>query len=198
MGNSVEINEDIHPRRYFRSGVEMERMADVYLAEGSLENAYVLYTKFIMWDLTTHPKHHVQASSEALTVAKVTATLEGHFYIKKRPQWAKLNCTCCVFSLFVEKLPHHRDYQQCTAPERRLIIKVTSSWDIVVRETREQRLEERERKADMQPGTNRVRENQTFVTLSTVSRCSWKALIWQLEERDRSKVAPGLKAFRHE
>lgn len=86
MGNSVEINEDIHPRRYFRSGVEMERMADVYLAEGSLENAYVLYTKFIMWDLTTHPKHHVQASSEAVTVAKVTATLEGHFYIKKRPQ----------------------------------------------------------------------------------------------------------------
>lgn len=47
MGCSVEINEDIEPRRYFRSGVEMERMAAVYLEEGSLENAYVLYTKFI-------------------------------------------------------------------------------------------------------------------------------------------------------
>uniref|UniRef100_A0A7N6BR05 USP8 dimerisation domain-containing protein n=1 Tax=Anabas testudineus TaxID=64144 RepID=A0A7N6BR05_ANATE len=47
MGCSVEINEDIAPRRYFRSGVEMERMAAVYLEEGSLENAYVLYTKFI-------------------------------------------------------------------------------------------------------------------------------------------------------
>lgn len=47
MGNSVEINEDIEPRRYFRSGVEMERMAAIYLEEGSLENAYVLYTKFI-------------------------------------------------------------------------------------------------------------------------------------------------------
>lgn len=47
MGCSVEINEDITPRRYFRSGVEMERMAAVYLEEGSLENAYVLYTKFI-------------------------------------------------------------------------------------------------------------------------------------------------------
>lgn len=45
-------------------------------------------------------------------------------------------------------------------------MKVTSSWDIVVRETREQGLEERERRADMQPGTNRVRENQIFVTLS--------------------------------
>ena len=47
MGCSVEINDDIAPRRYFRSGVEMERMAAVYLEEGSLENAYVLYTKFI-------------------------------------------------------------------------------------------------------------------------------------------------------
>ncbi|XP_056153457.1 AMSH-like protease [Lampris incognitus] len=73
MGCSVEINEEITPRRYFRSGVEMERMAAVYLEEGSLENAYVLYNKFI--------------------------------------------------TLFVEKLPKHRDYQQCSVPEKRLIMK---------------------------------------------------------------------------
>ena len=47
MGCSIEINEEITPHRYFRSGVEMERMAAVYLEEGSLENAYVLYNKFI-------------------------------------------------------------------------------------------------------------------------------------------------------
>lgn len=74
MGCSVEINEDIEPRRYFRSGVEMERMAAVYLEEGSLENAFVLYTKFI--------------------------------------------------TLFVEKLPTHKDYQQCAAvPEKQFIMK---------------------------------------------------------------------------
>ncbi|XP_067343785.1 AMSH-like protease isoform X3 [Channa argus] len=73
MGCSIEINEDIEPRRYFRSGVEMERMAAVYLEEGSLENAYVLYTKFI--------------------------------------------------TLFVEKLPSHREYQQCSVPEKQLIMK---------------------------------------------------------------------------
>ncbi|KAM7370291.1 hypothetical protein PAMP_009852 [Pampus punctatissimus] len=73
MGCSVEINEDIEPRRYFRSGVEMERMAAVYLEEGSLENAYVLYTKFI--------------------------------------------------TLFVEKLPAHRDYQQCSVPDKQLIMR---------------------------------------------------------------------------
>ncbi|KAI4893565.1 hypothetical protein NFI96_021363 [Prochilodus magdalenae] len=73
MGYNIEINEEIAPRRYFRSGVEMERMAAVYLEEGSLENAFVLYNKFI--------------------------------------------------TLFVEKLPSHRDYQQCSVPEKQVIMK---------------------------------------------------------------------------
>lgn len=30
-----------------------------------------------------------------------------------------------VFSLFVEKLPTHRDYQKCSIPERQVIMKVT-------------------------------------------------------------------------
>ncbi|MBN3285860.1 STALP protease, partial [Polyodon spathula] len=72
MGCNIEINEDITPRRYFRSGLEMERMAAVYLEEGNLENAFVLYNKFI--------------------------------------------------TLFVEKLPSHRDYQQCAVPEKQDIM----------------------------------------------------------------------------
>ncbi|XP_075791214.1 AMSH-like protease isoform X5 [Pelodiscus sinensis] len=70
---NITISEDITPRRYFRSGVEMERMASVYLEEGNLENAFVLYNKFI--------------------------------------------------TLFVEKLPSHRDYQQCAVPEKQDIMK---------------------------------------------------------------------------
>ncbi|KAM4030509.1 LOW QUALITY PROTEIN: AMSH-like protease [Anomaloglossus baeobatrachus] len=73
LGCNITINEDITPRRYFRSGVEMERMASVYLDEGNLENAFVLYNKFI--------------------------------------------------TLFVEKLPNHRDYQQCEIPEKQVILK---------------------------------------------------------------------------
>lgn len=73
LGCNISINEDITPRRYFRSGVEMERMASVYLEEGNLENAFVLYNKFI--------------------------------------------------TLFVEKLPSHRDYQQCEVPEKQDIMK---------------------------------------------------------------------------
>ncbi|KAJ9586655.1 hypothetical protein L9F63_019757, partial [Diploptera punctata] len=46
-GNSIEIDNNIPPRRYYRSGLEMVRMANVYLEEGSLENAYILYMKFM-------------------------------------------------------------------------------------------------------------------------------------------------------
>ncbi|KAM9336028.1 AMSH-like protease isoform 2-T2 [Symphorus nematophorus] len=93
MGCSVDINEDIAPRRYFRSGVEMERMAAVYLEEGSLENAYVLYTKFI--------------------------------------------------TLFVEKLPSHRDYQQCSIPEKQLIMKKLQEVAFPRKDELKKRLEEK-------------------------------------------------------
>ncbi|XP_072413923.1 AMSH-like protease isoform X1 [Chiloscyllium punctatum] len=73
MGCNIEISECITPRRYFRSGVEMVQMAAVYLEEGNLENAFVLYNKFI--------------------------------------------------TLFVEKLPKHRDYQTCAIPEKQDILK---------------------------------------------------------------------------
>uniref|UniRef100_A0A8C4XJS8 AMSH-like protease n=1 Tax=Falco tinnunculus TaxID=100819 RepID=A0A8C4XJS8_FALTI len=73
LGSNITINEDITPRRYFRSGVEMERMASIYMEEGNLENAFVFYNKFI--------------------------------------------------TLFVEKLPNHRDYHQCAVPEKQDIIK---------------------------------------------------------------------------
>lgn len=46
-GSSVEVSEDIPPRRYFRSGVEMLRMATVYCDEGNLEHAFILYNKYI-------------------------------------------------------------------------------------------------------------------------------------------------------
>ncbi|XP_034006829.1 LOW QUALITY PROTEIN: AMSH-like protease [Trematomus bernacchii] len=73
MGSRVELSEDVPPRRYLRSGVEMEHMASVYLQEGRWRTPTCLYNKFI--------------------------------------------------TLFVEKLPAHRDYQQCSLPEKQLIMK---------------------------------------------------------------------------
>ncbi|CAH2071649.1 unnamed protein product, partial [Iphiclides podalirius] len=56
-GTMVDVDFNVPPRRYYRSGLEMVRMANVYLAEGSLENAYILYMKFMTLFLEKIRKH---------------------------------------------------------------------------------------------------------------------------------------------
>ncbi|NXF39431.1 STABP protein, partial [Nyctibius bracteatus] len=73
VGSAVEVNEDVPPRRYYRSGVEMLRMATVYSDEGNIEHAFILYNKYI--------------------------------------------------TLFIEKLPQHRDYKTAVIPEKRETVK---------------------------------------------------------------------------
>ncbi|MBN3316469.1 STBPA protein, partial [Atractosteus spatula] len=73
MGSSVDVNEDVPPRRYFRSGMEMIRMASVYAEEGNAERAFILYNKYI--------------------------------------------------TLFIEKLPRHRDYKTANIPEKKETMK---------------------------------------------------------------------------
>ncbi|XP_005602431.1 AMSH-like protease isoform X3 [Equus caballus] len=109
LGCNITISEDITPRRYFRSGVEMERMASVYLQEGNLENAFVLYNKFI--------------------------------------------------TLFVEKLPSHRDYQQCAVPEKQDIMKNKYRAEIL-KKLEHQRLIEAERKRIAQMRQQQIESEQ--------------------------------------
>ncbi|XP_030319945.1 STAM-binding protein isoform X2 [Calypte anna] len=73
VGSAVEVNEEIPPRRYYRSGVEILRMATIYSEEGNLEHAFILYNKYI--------------------------------------------------TLFIEKLPHHRDYKTAVIPEKKETVK---------------------------------------------------------------------------
>ncbi|XP_071585401.1 STAM-binding protein isoform X4 [Heliangelus exortis] len=73
VGSAVEVNEEIPPRRYYRSGVEILRMATVYSEEGNLEHAFILYNKYI--------------------------------------------------TLFIEKLPQHRDYKTAVIPEKKETVK---------------------------------------------------------------------------
>ncbi len=46
-GSGVEIDPTIPAKRYFRSGLEMIRMANVYYDEGDWESAFILYSKYI-------------------------------------------------------------------------------------------------------------------------------------------------------
>lgn len=59
VGNSVEVDFNVPARRYYKSGLEMVRMANVYLEEGSLENAFSLYMKFMtlfLEKIRAHPE----------------------------------------------------------------------------------------------------------------------------------------------
>ncbi|CAL8345820.1 unnamed protein product [Lota lota] len=56
-GSSVEVSDDMPPRRYFRSGMEMIRMALIYTDEGNIERAFVLYNKYITLFIEKLPKH---------------------------------------------------------------------------------------------------------------------------------------------
>ncbi|KAM8866126.1 STAM-binding protein-like A isoform 2-T3 [Synchiropus picturatus] len=72
-GSVVEVNDDVPPRRYFRSGMELIRMAHIYTEEGNIEHAFILYNKYI--------------------------------------------------TLFIEKLPKHRDYKTANIPEKKETLK---------------------------------------------------------------------------
>ncbi|KAG8230059.1 hypothetical protein J437_LFUL009643 [Ladona fulva] len=66
-GNSVDIDSSIPPRR---SGLEMVRMANVYLEEGSLENAFILYMKFMtlfLEKIRTHPDFNSVSAADRTT-----------------------------------------------------------------------------------------------------------------------------------
>lgn len=53
-----EIDEHCYStNRYYRSGMEMVRMANVYQAEGNFENALVLYMKFTTLFIEKIPSH---------------------------------------------------------------------------------------------------------------------------------------------
>jgi STAM-binding protein len=87
-GNSVEIDNNIPPRRYYRSGLEMVRMANVYLDEGSLENAYILYMKFMtlfLEKIRQHPEFgSVSVSDRALNAQKLREVLPKAEKLKTR------------------------------------------------------------------------------------------------------------------
>ncbi|KAL2092428.1 hypothetical protein ACEWY4_012226 [Coilia grayii] len=56
-GSVVDVNENVPARRYFRSGMEMIRMAHTYAEEGNTEHAFMLYNKYITLFIEKLPKH---------------------------------------------------------------------------------------------------------------------------------------------
>ncbi|KAJ6649929.1 STAM-binding protein-like A [Pseudolycoriella hygida] len=65
-GNMFDVDANVPIRRYYRSGMEMVRMATVYHNEGNLENAYIFYIKFMtlfLDKILSHPEYKTVPSS---------------------------------------------------------------------------------------------------------------------------------------
>ncbi|XP_041970791.1 STAM-binding protein-like A [Aricia agestis] len=87
-GAMVEVDPNVPPRRYYRSGLEMVRMANVYLAEGSLENAYILYMKFMtlfLEKIRKHPEYtSVPTDVKAVNQAKLKEVMPKAEKLKQK------------------------------------------------------------------------------------------------------------------
>ncbi|XP_033644092.1 STAM-binding protein-like [Asterias rubens] len=72
LGSAVEVDPNVPVMRYFRSGKEIMRMADVYYDERNYENAFILYSKYITIFVEKLPKHpqYKQATPEDLKDTK--------------------------------------------------------------------------------------------------------------------------------
>ncbi|CAG9764363.1 unnamed protein product [Ceutorhynchus assimilis] len=86
--NLVEVDPHVPPSRYYRSGLEMVRMANVYYDEGNLENAYCLYLKFMtlfLEKVRKHPQFNtVPSNMKAANQAKLREILPRAEQLKER------------------------------------------------------------------------------------------------------------------
>ncbi|XP_060525186.1 STAM-binding protein [Cylas formicarius] len=86
--NMVQVDPHVPPARYYRSGLEMVRMANVYYEEGNFENAYCLYLKFMTLFLEKIRKHPdfngVPASMKAANQATLREVLPRAEQLKEK------------------------------------------------------------------------------------------------------------------
>ncbi|XP_062125963.1 STAM-binding protein-like A [Drosophila sulfurigaster albostrigata] len=69
-GTVIEVDKNMAVTRYYRSGTEMLRMANVYLNEGNHENAFILYMRYMtlfIEKIRQHPDYNsVKAEVKAI------------------------------------------------------------------------------------------------------------------------------------
>ncbi|EZA58542.1 STAM-binding protein [Ooceraea biroi] len=86
--SKVEIDPNIPARRYYRSGVEMVRLADMNMKDGSYENAYVLYIKFttlFLDKMKAHPQFNsIPAKDKAMNMHDLRTALSKAEKLKKQ------------------------------------------------------------------------------------------------------------------
>jgi len=87
-GQQVSVDYDVQPKLYFRSGIELLRMANVYVDENNLENAFILYSKYITLFVEKLPKHPeyktISVADRQAIKKKLTAIFQLAEAVKKK------------------------------------------------------------------------------------------------------------------
>ncbi|XP_046378924.1 STAM-binding protein-like A [Haliotis rufescens] len=78
-GSKVDVDKAISPKLYLRSGREMIRMANIYLDEGNLESAFILYSKYITLFIEKLPRHPDYKSAPHTELAELKRKLKHVF-----------------------------------------------------------------------------------------------------------------------
>ncbi|RVE67735.1 hypothetical protein OJAV_G00084890 [Oryzias javanicus] len=162
-GSTVEVNDDVPPRRYFRSGMEMIRMASIYTEEGNVEHAFLLYNKYITLFIEKLPKHRDY---------KTANIPEKKDTLKKLKDVAFPQAEILKKALLRRFEEEHAQYQ---------IKKKAQEEAMALEQSRQRAMDaERERVADMQ---RRQREQEQFSAFEEMIRR-------QELEKERQRVSP--------
>ncbi|XP_022237832.1 STAM-binding protein-like [Limulus polyphemus] len=134
VGSSVVVDPNIPPHRYFRSGNEMVRMAKVYMDEQNLENAFILYTKYITLFVEKLPKHPDYKHASAAEKANTKQKLKQIFPVAEQLKSSLLEA-------------YNKEYEQWLEEKRRIEEAVEQE------RRRKQEEEERRQKAEQERAT---------------------------------------------
>ncbi|KAM5172106.1 STAM-binding protein [Mantella aurantiaca] len=103
-GTSVDVNDDIPLKRYYRSGVELIRMANVYTGEGNTESAFILYNKYITLFIERLPKHRDYKTTNALEKKETLKKLKEVAFPKAEELKKELHKRYCKeYAEFLER-----------------------------------------------------------------------------------------------
>ncbi|XP_063969072.1 STAM-binding protein-like [Lytechinus pictus] len=78
-GSNIIVDTSMPIRRYFRSGQEMIRMANVYYEEGNWESAFILYSKYMTIFVEKLPKHPQYKSARPEDIKSAKKNLKAAF-----------------------------------------------------------------------------------------------------------------------
>ncbi|XP_054719582.1 STAM-binding protein-like [Uloborus diversus] len=176
--SNVTADRQIPIRRYFRSGSEMLRMAKMYLDEGQLENAFILYTKYTTLFIEQIPKHPEYSTLSDLEKNDTRKKLQSCLGVAEKVKAALL----LSYTKKYEKWKEEKERQDAEEKLRQLQL-----LEIEEKQRKEQKIrEEFEKEKNWRLAQGREMMKSTESNSSEVTRID--SSLSMVDEVDRSSI----------